>query len=757
MAARSLVKTILVMSFLAGSAPWLWAQRVQAGAGAYWLNAKGTDPETPAAPGRTEAMLRTAAQTNQWYSSLIFSPTPEVIYAQPLTFRPTPAGLEVALPRQVVVPTVRKDTEIHYPHADPVLVAPEAFVPVAPKLSAAWDWSIEVAFGQGADLMRATVLHGSPFTYLRVSRGGYRLTLPEAGSRLPAPDPRMLVLRAKGRTWAFFGPTGVVWEPAGERQWLVRLPAGKDHLAVAALPDEAPETLALFLRHAYAFPGATRVAWRYDQAASRVETTFQAEVQALEGARVPPLLGLYPHHWHGNASVADRLGPAYDSLRGKIRLLAADAFQVTVPYGGFVPWWPGLKAPERRAELQELLDQDRRNARRMMLEIGNGPYWQGKGLQRIAHLMSVAEQQGDQALRDQLLALMKGRIESWFSGESRKTYFQHSRKLGTVVAHPEEYFSIAQMNDHHFHYGYWIRTMAEIALRDPAWASRSQWGAMTDLLVADIATTTRGGADFPFLRAFDPYEGHAWASGIGLGPYGNNQESSSEAVNAWVGLILWGEVQGDRALRDLGVWLYTTEIQSIQHYWFDLHHLVLPPAYKNTEVAMLFGGKYAHNTWWTDEPRQIKGINLLPITPASLYLGRDPGYVVRSLAELPAQSATHALTGRQPDPPDIWQDIFAKYLALADPQAARAAWKRWGAVEFGDTRSHAFHWIQSLGEMGTPDFSLTADAPLACVFRRPDGVRTYLAYNAGSAPLVVTFSDGTRLEAAPRTLARKGP
>ena len=31
--------------------------------------------------------------------------------------------------------------------------------------------------------------------------------------------------------------------------------------------------------------------------------------------------------------------------------------------------------------------------------------------------------------------------------------------------------------------------------------------------------------------------------------FGNNQESSSEAVNAWAGLILWGEVTGDIVIR----------------------------------------------------------------------------------------------------------------------------------------------------------------------------------------------------------------
>ena len=134
-----------------------------------------------------------------------------------------------------------------------------------------------------------------------------------------------------------------------------------------------------------------------------------------------------------------------------------------------------------------------------------------------------------------------------------------------MLAYPEEYFSIEQMNDHHFHYGYWIRAMAEIALRDPAWAAKERWGGMVDLLVADIATPQRGRKDFPFLRNFDVYEGHSWASGNGMNPWGNNQESSSEAVNAWAGLILWGEVTGNARLRDLGVFLYAMEARSTEY------------------------------------------------------------------------------------------------------------------------------------------------------------------------------------------------
>ena len=731
-----------------------WAQPVKAGAGTYFLSPKGGDRAVPAAPMRTEALLKTAAQTNQWYSTLIFNPTPEAIFAQPLSVRPTGAGFEIALPAKEVVPTERRDVEIHYPHKDAIVISPMAFAPGPAKLAKASDWSIDIEMAQGADRLLATVGHGLPYAFLQVTRGDLRLRLPAAGERIESADPRVLALRVKGRVYALFGPTGVRWESVSPTEWIARLPAGAGYLSVAGLPDEKPETLALLTRHAYTFVESTRVDWRYAKERSQVETTFKATTRTMEGPEVGPLLGLYPHQWHENASVKDRLGPAYDTVRGKIRLLAASEFRTTTPYTGFVPYWPGVGDSPRAEQLRDVAKTDQRNARRMMLEIGKGPYWQGKGLQRIIKMMDVAEQQGDLAARDELLALAKGRIEEWFSGESGKNYFHYDKAVGTVVGYPDEFFFVEQLNDHHFTYGYWIRVMADIALRDPAWASQQKWGGMVDLLIADIATAQRGRADFPFLRNFDAYEGHSWASGVGLGASGNNQESSSEAINAWAGLILWGEITGNQELRDLGVYLYATEIEAINHYWFDLYGHVLPPEYRNVEVSMLFGGKYAHNTWWTDEPRQIKGINLLPLTTASTYLARDPKFVKRNLEALKGEMAIYADRMKRANPPDIWQDIFAKYVALVDPAQGLAQWNRWGAFELGDTRTHALHWLLSLEAMGPPDLGVTADTPLYSVFRRADGRRTYLAYNAGKSPITVRFSDGKTLDVAPGTLGR---
>ncbi|MEI8031504.1 MAG: glycosyl hydrolase [Comamonadaceae bacterium] len=739
------------------------AQPVKLGSGTYFASPKSGDKAPPAAPYRTDAMLKLAAPTNQWYSTLIFNPKPEALFAHPLTVKTTPAGLEVALPGKQVVPTEFRENEIHYPHRDALVISPVAFEPGPAKLARASDWAVDIAMDRGADQMQVTVAHGSPYAYITLSRGDVRIKLPSAGERFAnEADARVLALRIGGKSYALFGPTGVRWEQVSPTEWLGRLPAGAGYLSTAALPDDHLESLQLLTRHAYAFLQDTHVEWRFDPATSKVETTFTAKTRVMEGADNGPLLGLYPHQWFNNASVADKLGPAYDSIRGKIRLLAASQFKIERTYQGVLPHWPGIKEGPGAAEVKDMLKADMRKRRELIPVRENkddwrvSAYWQGKGLTRTTQLAALAEQQGDIDARDQLLALVKERMEWWFSGVGR-SYFYYDKRLGTMVTYPDEFFAAAEMNDHHFHYGYWIRAAAEIALRDPAWAAKDKWGGMVDLLVADIATAQRGSADFPFLRPFDPYSGFSMASGVGLYDFGNGQESTSEAINAWASVILWGEATGNRELRDLGIYLYTTEIDAVSHYWFDVHNQVFPPEYKNVEASWVFGGRYAHKTWWTDEPRQTKGINLLPVTSFSTYLGRDPAYVKRNVDALKRETDNYNAIGkfpRDPPPKDVWQDVFAKYLALADPTAALAQWDRFGSVEAGDTRTHTLHWMLSLKEMGTPDFTVTADTTLYAVFKRADGGKTYLAYNAGKAPINVKFSDGKSLSVAPGALVR---
>jgi endoglucanase Acf2 len=739
---------------------------VKIGLGTYYTRPKGSAPAAPVAEYRTGDALGKAPPTSQWYSAVMFNRWSYPLHAHPMTYRPTEQGFEIGLPDRKAVSPDAFQREIRYDHVAAITVAPVDFKPQDARLAQFSDWLVQLSMGAGeGKSLTASVLHGSPFSYFECSSGDVRFHLAAQPALIADPavagsDPRVVAVTIAGHSYAIFGPTGASWTWTNPTDVVLHLPAGARYFSVAGLPDAAPATVRDFLAVAYAFPTSTRADWKYDAHASAVRTTFQVTTMAREGQNTKTFMGIYPHQWSA-LSPQPASQYRYDSVRGPIRLIAGNSFVVERVYHGIVPMWAGLEDPAHRSAVDGLVGGDVVKSDDLFTrQQGSGTYWQGKALGAVAQLLSVAEAEGRSSGRDELLGKLKRRLESWFDG-GRPTYFLQDERIGSFLGLPQEFNSITNMNDHHFHYGYWVMSAAHVALRDPDWASAAKWGGMVDKIVADIATDERGRADFPFLRNFDSYEGHSWASGDSSGgpvfEAGNNQESSSEAVNAWAGLILWGEATGNTRLRDLGIYLYTSEVASIQQYWFDLDHQVLGADFGKPFAVQVFGGKFAYNTWWTEEPHQMYGINALPFTPASTYLGADPAYVRSIFALLPAaekEYQTHGNIPSNPPPADIWQDALASHLALADADAALARWRKQGSVESGDTRSRTLFWLLSLKEMGPPDFTVTADTPLYSVFKTAGGTPTYLAYNARDTALHVTFSNGKTLDVAPHSLAR---
>jgi endoglucanase Acf2 len=285
-----------------------------------------------------------------------------------------------------------------------------------------------------------------------------------------------------------------------------------------------------------------------------------------------------------------------------------------------------------------------------------------------------------------------------------------------------------------------------LARQDPAWAAEGRWGGMVRMLVRDIASADRKDPLFPFLRNWDAYEGHTWASGHARFGDGNNNESSSEAMNAWIGLILWADSTGDRKLRDLGIYLYTTEMEAIDNYWFDVEGKNRPSAFPGSTVAMVWGGKAVPATWFSGEPEKIHGINWLPFQGGSLYLGRYPQYVKRNYDAL-LKEAGGPKWGS-------WASYVLMYEALTDPADALRQFEAKPAelpIEEGNSRANVYHWLHSLNVLGQVDRAITADTPLYAVFRK-GGKVTHVAYNAGTQPRTVRFSDGKTLTVSPGRL-----
>src|SRR5262245_42424715 len=159
----------------------------------------------------------------------------------------------------------------------------------------------------------------------------------------------------------------------------------------------------------------------------------------------------------------------------------------------------------------------------------------------------------------------------------------------SLIGYPASYGSDAELNDHHFHYGYYVLAAAIVAQYDPAWAGSTQWGGMVKLLVKDAANYDRADTMFPFLRNFDAFAGHSWAAGHAGFAHGNNQESSSEAMMFATAMILFGQSTNDSTMRNAGVYLYTTERDAIGQYWFDKDNAVFPSNYAHDTVGIVWG------------------------------------------------------------------------------------------------------------------------------------------------------------------------
>jgi len=381
---------------------------VKLGLGGYYNRLKSGDGPLPVAEFVTGEAAGKAAPTNQWYSSVMFQRWSQPLHAHPMTYRATEQGFELGLPKKRFA-DVDGSLELSYPHVAAIVVAPKGFTPKDARLAKFSDWLVQVSMASDAgESLTATVLHGSPFSYYEISTGDVRFRLAARDAVLADPtqagaNPRVAAVTIAGQSYAIFAPAGASWEWVQPTELVLRLPATARYFSVAGLPDTSDATLQEFLAVAYAFPTETRVEWSYDEAASKVRSTFRVHTVAKEGQNLTTLMGLYPHQWSSVVSEHPSQH-GYDTVRGRIRLVPGNSFTLERTYNGFVPMWAGLQDPAAKESVASLLVGDRAKAPQLFGKMGRGTYWVGKGLGGTAQLMSVAEAEGNDKMRDELLA-----------------------------------------------------------------------------------------------------------------------------------------------------------------------------------------------------------------------------------------------------------------------------------------------------------------------------------------------------------------
>ena len=609
--------------------------------------------------------------TNRWFSGLVFGEEPQPVFPRPLSVGLTGAGFDLGLAAPVT-----SEKAILAPHVPAVTIDAAS---AGSQVSAYDDASVTVdLLDEAGDALGSLVIaQGSPLVSL-TAVGDLEVTTDVAFETAEAPGGGSTAygtVESEGRTWAVVAPEGSLDGTA------LVLAAGES-ATWYALPDDAGTAAEGVLARAAASP-VTGTESSYGVGNGIARTTIG--YRTVDGE--PTAYVTMPHHRNGEQPERSDCGlGTYPSVYGALELCAGS--QLT----SFAP----QREPARTLDVSGISDESRDAVLdQLAADVAATPdapsdtYFGGKWLYRAATLVTLGEELGADdvvaPLREEVTTALLEWTEPQGCAERDFRCFAYDPTARGVVGLTPS-FGSEEFNDHHFHYGYHLAAAGMIAADDPDLAA--QLAPVMDVLAQDIAAATASDA-FPRMRNFDVYTGHSWASGTAPFADGNNQESSSEAVNAWNGLGLWAQASGQEELELQASYLMSTEAAAIL-YWTDLD-LEDPvyEGYEHTIATLNWGGKRDYATWFSAEPSAMLGILLIPMGPFADYLAVDPERIRASVAE-----AAPGGYGVQ------FGDYLLMYQSLAGPQDAAAAWDEAQnlpdtSIDDGSSRAYLLAWIAS--------------------------------------------------------------
>ena len=647
------------------------------------------------------------------------------------------------------------------------------------KLDGYSDFAATIKWENDDDFwMKSTIVQGSPFSYYEFCKGVYPsigfpyewgnywdgstpgYTLYDAGTGEQIEESVLeytadaailhVHLTTKDLYYGIFVPAGTKFVQDSNNlrggtnyfPWVrtvINFSGNERYMSIALLPsaslEEAVEDISTYYKYAYNFVTDTKANWEVSSSDYSSQTTFNfitAKKRTVAEQQEGTIFCLYPHQYNNAVSVSYINNKTFDTLRGKLKVAKGTGFSTKVEFKGIIPFFQ-YDVEDIKDDLTFYLTNDANGIKIDTDPYYGNPYRAGKVIAKLANLLPIADNLKDDTVKKSILIKLKALLKDWLTYSASETdrYFAYDTIWGGIEGIRDNEFYSFRYNDHHFHFGYFIYSAAILAMYDTSFAN--EYGQMVNLLIKDIANTTRDDSNFPFMRHFDFYESHSWANGMGGADNGGiDQESSSEAMNAWSAIYLWGLATGNKEYENLGIYLYSNEYEAIKYYYFDIDGEILTSSYNHNSIGRLFGGFVSYDLFFYPMiPQTIKGIQVLPMTPAMTYLAYDKYY----LDDFYSQSITESGANQA-----FWYDIWSRLVALYDPPEAISKFDAYKETdpEEGSSMSFTYHFINFFDKYGTPEFTHTADTSSYMVLEK-DGINTYCAYNPGSNSKNVKF------------------
>lgn len=593
--------------------------------------------------------------TNSWLSSLASSQPNAAAYLYPWTYQPTKTGATVSYPD--VATNGQTITAEHTPDITLDFGADDYQVASYDDLSA------EISYRQGGDTIASSrLIQGSPYIFITL-KPHHSLTL-HGGQFSNAPDG--LVIKVGDKRYG-------VWHDghisAKQTNGSATLSANDQtgQLTLITLPASLNQQTAF--QSASHRVAATKVT--YSTSGDHTTTHYQLTTADHQ----PTLFGLLPYQSaHANESAS--IG-TIDTLPGTQTIYKGNSFSYTL--GGTVPDSTLVASKLDEAKRQQITTQLQKDINGTKF-VATDSYGAGKELYRAANLLELAHELHRDDLAKQIQTKLKDQLSTWLdpSGTRTDKYFYYDPNVhGIVGVQPS--FGSEQFNDHQFHYGYFIYAASVLARYDSGF--KNQAAPMVTALIRDVDSPDAT-QDFPKLRTYDSYVGHDWADGYGATPDGNNQESSSEAVDSAYAMYEWGKVTSNQKLKDFAQWLYQNQAATALGDWTNINKNGSSFAgYQPSIVSQVWQGKLVYETFFSPQPSAKLGIQLIPMSPAQLYLADDTSRIKTNLAQVHDQSA---LT-----------DYLLMYQALAEPDQAAHSLAHFdqSKIDSADSLSYLMAWV----------------------------------------------------------------
>ena len=720
------------------------AQTIKVGSGSYTKTFPGVDVAgrngyPSGAPYLIDSLKNKPVPTNDWWSAKVKNAHCDNLFNYPLTLKTVNAGLVTSYIPWGVISDI-----------EPIITGVTSLNHSAPYISSYSDWLITIEWKNSGHRFQTTVGMGMPFLYYRKDSADEAYIKINSGTATISNEKIIIENAYNGADFVVYAPKGSSWTKNGST-YTSKL-NGKNYWSMLMLPQNSNQLSALadsFQRYAYVEPTNTLAGFEYNESNSKVTTVFNIQSKVNEGKDSLPLIGLLPHHWsRSNLSTQDYLPYNYSSIRGSLKMIAGNTFTVTQTFKGILPTLPYVDNLSNGFD-PALLQQKISALEYEGLATWTDSYNEGQVMNRLIQTARIAHEMGEEASVQRIHKTIKLRLENWLTYNPGEVafLFHYNKTWSAMLGYPAGHGQDNNINDHHFHWGYFIHAAAFLEEFEPGWAK--SFGDMIHILVRDAATTNRKDSLFPYLRNFNPYTGHCWANGFASFPQGNDQESTSESMQFNSSLIHWGDITQNKSIRDLGIYLYCTEQSAIEEYWFDIKQRNFAKTQQYALVSRVWGNSYDNGTFWTGDIAASYGIELYPIHGGSFYLAHDTAYATRLWKEMAKN--TGILVNQVND--NLWHDVYWEFLAFTNPAKAIELYNSNPTrnLKFGISDAQTYHWLHALNALGRLNPSITANHPLAVTFTK--GNKTiYAAKNNGKDTLKVTYSDGYIFTVPPHTL-----